>query len=75
MRARRTDGVVFEHAHGGCHTRALEVVEEAGHGHGDQPDVDDARFFLGHGDGDDGTNMRDGEGIVGVAIVKVRCWA
>ena len=32
--------VVLEHAHHGRRSGPLEGVEEAGHGHGDEPDVD-----------------------------------
>lgn len=32
--------VIFQHSHHGRRSRPLEGVEEAGHGHGDEPDVD-----------------------------------
>ena len=51
---RQTDWIIFEHAHGFGGTRAFKGVEEAGHGHGDQPNVDDARLLLCHGGECDG---------------------
>lgn len=36
----RTYRVIFQHSHHGRRSRSLEGVEEAGHGHGDEPDVD-----------------------------------
>lgn len=38
----RTDGVVFQHAQGRAGADAVECVEEAGHGHRQEPDGDDA---------------------------------
>lgn len=39
-----TNGVVFQHAHGPCSTDAVEGVEVARHGHGQEADGDDTGF-------------------------------
>lgn len=39
MRANHTDWVVFQHAHHGGGSGALEGVKETRHGHGDEPHV------------------------------------
>lgn len=40
----RTNGVIFQHSHHGTCSGSLEGIEEAGHGHGDEPDVEQSRL-------------------------------
>lgn len=47
----RTDGIIFQHAHGSRGSWASVLVKEARHGHGDEAHRDDASlgwfFFFG----------------------------
>lgn len=45
---RRTYRVVLEHAHGRRRSRARELVEEARHGHREEPHRDDTGFHCSH---------------------------